>query len=146
MGEKLGVERGLDWCTLKISDRCMTRFYSRPDKCFLLSDQVRICDACLAELYGEQFPEDCEWVLRQSAHEGFCNRVTITLSTDEEVTFCLRCVLEVLQKSPQTCTCSCHESGQCDGHLLFCSKCGGFTKIDVIYMTREQRERVSQKN
>jgi len=48
---------------------------------------------------------------------------------------------EVVPKRKEMCTCSCHETGSCDGHPVICSKCKSFTKIDFIYMTRRQTER-----
>ncbi len=141
MGETTEVRRGSDWCTLKISSHCLTRIDNRPNECFLLGEQVSVCDPCLRELHTERCPEDYEWVFREAPHEGYCESATMHVGSDE-VRFCPRCFLKALEALRQTCTCRCHkESGVCEGVPLVCQRCGSFTRIDFLYMTRQQTER-----
>lgn len=140
MGETIRVGIGSDWCNVKIAEKCLGKF-NIPYKCWILGDQVRICEECVKDLHKEDFPEDFVWEVRESVHEGLCYKETVIFRR-EEVSFCPKCVREVLLKLERSCTCSCHESGQCDGHL-FCTRCRAVTHIDVIYMTRDQTERHS---
>ena len=67
-----------------------------------------------------------------------------------EVSICRFCLYELNKQefpedyegiSRENCNCKCHETGNCEGHPWHCFKCGDITKIDVLYFTRQQKER-----
>lgn len=100
--EETRVETGSDWCTLKIARDCPGKD-GHATECILLGEQVRACGSCLKELNKEEFPEDYEWTLDETWHEGLCEKVTATIENDEggvtfeeEITFCPKCLRKVL--------------------------------------------------
>lgn len=140
MEETVRITEGWDWCNVQVAKLCLGKL-SLSDKCWTLGGQVRICDACVQRLYREDSPEDFVWALEEKIHDGPCEEEPVDIGT-EEVKVCPGCMRAVMRKIEESCTCSCHEkSGGCDGNPLVCAKCGSITKIDVIYMTRQQTER-----
>ena len=139
MGETVRVIEGADWCNVQIAKDCLSK-NGIASECWLLGDQVRICEQCVQEFFKQTDREENMWVLEYTRHEGPCVTETVSFHS-EEIVFCPRCVRKVLWRYARSCTCDCHESGDCDGNPLFCSRCNGITKLDVIYMTRQQKER-----
>ena len=139
MEKTITVKRGSDWCNVQISPICFGG-YGGPDQCWLLGDQIRICELCVQEMHKIDSPEDFVWALTGPRHKGICDEVPVSVGF-EKVIICPPCIHKVLDELARACECSCHElGGVCEGRP-FCVKCGAITRIDVIYMTRQQTER-----
>jgi len=87
---------GSDWCTLEISEYCLRGKGNRPSKCLLLGPAAKACKSCLRDLYRGEFEEDFEWTLKETWHQGECQKDSVDLAEIDGVIFCPRCLLKVL--------------------------------------------------
>ncbi len=93
MGETTEISVGSDWCTLQIAQHCNG---VSPNECIFLDDKVRACRTCLRELIKDEYAEEFEWTLKETWHDGKCKTVSIEFDSEEEVTFCPKCLLCVM--------------------------------------------------